>query len=137
MALSCVVVTPDKTYFEGEAEHVVVPAWDGELAVYTKHAPLIARLGHGVLRVHPAAGGAPVRIAIYGGFLKVQDDDVTVLASGADESPAPEKASADLAAAHKKVLETRPPRGTPGDFEIALEQERRAKARVAAARSRG
>src|SRR3954469_15778265 len=103
MPLTCRVVTPDKTYFEGEAEHVVVPAWDGELAVYPKHAPLIARLGHGVLRVHPAAGGTPVRIALYGGFLKVQDDQVSVLASGADEPPAPEKAQADLEAATKKV----------------------------------
>jgi F-type H+-transporting ATPase subunit epsilon len=135
MALRCSVVTPDKTFFEGEAEHVVVPAWDGEMAVYSKHAPLIARLGHGVLRVHPANGGAAVKIALYGGFLKVQDDQVSVLASGADEAPQLAKAQADLAAAHEKVAKSRPPHGTPGDFENALEAERRARARVDAATS--
>src|SRR5438094_1588473 len=126
------VVTPDPAYFEGEAEHVVVPAWDGELAVYPRHAPLIARLGHGVLRVHTGSG-APLRIAIYGGFLKVQDDQVSVLASGADKPPAPEKARADVEAAQKKVAETRPPKAKPAEFELALEQERRARARLAAA----
>jgi hypothetical protein len=58
---------------------------------------------------------------------------LTVLASGADEPPALEKASADLAAAHARVQASRPPKATPGEFELALEQERRAHARVAAA----
>jgi F-type H+-transporting ATPase subunit epsilon len=132
--LRCRVVTPDKAFFEGEAEHLVVPAWDGELAVFQKHAPLIARLGHGVLRIHPPTGGEPVRLAIYGGFLKVQDDDVTILAGGADEPPKPDKATADLEAARKKVDASRPPKSSPGEFELALEQERRARARAAAAR---
>ncbi len=134
MALVCRVVTPDKTYFEGEAEHVVVPAWNGELAIYPLHAPLIAQLGHGVLRVHPVGGGAPVKIAIYGGFLKVQKDDVAVLAGGADDAPAPDKAQKDLDAALEKVKTTRPPKGKPADHEAALENERRARARAAAAR---
>jgi F-type H+-transporting ATPase subunit epsilon len=134
MAIVCRVVTPDKTYFEGEAEHVVVPAWNGELAIYPKHAPLIARLGHGVLRVHPVGGGAPVKIALYGGFLKVQKDEVSVLAGGADEAPAPEKAQKDLEAAHEKVKTTRPPKGKQADHDAALESERRAKARAAAAK---
>ena len=132
MPITCRVVTPDKTYFEGEAEHIVVPAWDGELAVYPRHAPLIARLGHGVLRGHPAAGGAMVKIALYGGFLKVQDDQVTVLASGADEPPTPDKARTDVDAAKAKVESTRPPKAKEAEHEVALEQERRARARLAA-----
>ena len=135
MALNVRVVTPDNEYFAGEAEHLVVPAWDGELAVYTKHAPLIARLGHGVLRVHPTGGGQPVTIALYGGFLKVQKDQVTVLASGADKPVALDKARADVDAAKKKVEETRPPKAKPTDHEAALEQERRARARLAAAQT--
>jgi F-type H+-transporting ATPase subunit epsilon len=133
MPLTCRVVTPDKTYFEGQAEHVVVPAWDGELAVYPRHAPLIARLGHGVLRAQPEGGGKLVRIALYGGFLKVQKDQVTVLASGADEPPTPEKARADVEAARAKVEASRPPKAKDADYEVALEQERRARARLAAA----
>ena len=132
--IRCRIVTPEKAFFDGEAEHVVVPAWDGELAIYKNHAPLIARLGHGVLRVHPAGGGAPQRIALYGGFLKVQDDDVSVLASGADEPPAPDKAAKDHEAARAKVAASRPPKASLGEHEAALEAERRARARVKARR---
>lgn len=134
MALRCRVVTPDKTYFEGEAAHIVVPGWDGELAVYPKHAPLIARLGHGVLRVHPVGGGAPIRIALYGGFLKVQKDDVSVLASGADENPQAAKAQDELRAARERVKKSRPPKTKEAEFEAALEAERRALAKVKTAR---
>lgn len=77
------IVTPDKTYFEGEAASVVVPAIDGEVGILPRHAPLISRLGHGVARIEERAGAPPTRVAIYGGFLKVQDDVVTVLAGGA------------------------------------------------------
>ena len=126
------VVTPDKAFFEGEAEHVVVPGWDGEMAVYSAHAPLIARLGHGVLRVHPSGGGKVVKIALYGGFLKVQKNDVTVLASGADDAPPADKAQADLVAATAKLKATRPPKGAAGDHAAAVEAEKRARARVAA-----
>jgi len=38
--------------FEGAAEHVVVPGWDGEIGIYPLHAPLVARLGVGVVRLH-------------------------------------------------------------------------------------
>ncbi|MBI3726359.1 ATP synthase F1 subunit epsilon [bacterium] len=135
MALMCRVVTPEKAFFEGEAHHVVAPGWDGELAVYARHAPLIAKLGHGVLTIHPASGGAPMKLALYGGFLKVQEDEVTVLASGADEPGKPDKARTDLAAARDKVKRSRPPKTGPGEFENILEEERRARARVAAAKA--
>jgi F-type H+-transporting ATPase subunit epsilon len=87
------VVTPDASYFDGAADSVTLPAWDGEIGILPKHAPLIARLGHGVARV--AEGGNTTRVAVYGGFVKVQDDVVTVLAGGAAT------AEGDLSAATK------------------------------------
>lgn len=65
----------------------------------------------------------------------MQDDEVSILAGGADEPPKPEKATADLEAAHKKVEASRPPKATSAEFEQALEQERRARARAAAAQA--
>lgn len=81
------IVTPDNAFFDGEAAAVVVPAWDGEMGILPGHAPLIARLGHGVARVDATGDGGKVRVAVYGGFLKVQDDLVTVLAGGAAKRP--------------------------------------------------
>lgn len=89
------VVTPDASYYDGTAEAVYIPAWDGQMGILSKHAPMIARLGHGVARV--IDGKDTTRVAIYGGFLKVQDDQVTVLAGGA-ASP-----TGDLAAAEKAL----------------------------------
>lgn len=75
------IVTPDASFYDGKAEQVVLAAWDGEIGILPGHAPLIARLGHGVARVFD--GTKTHRVGVYGGFLKVQDDQVTVLAGGA------------------------------------------------------
>ncbi len=75
------IVTPDASFYDGKAEQVALAAWDGEIGILPGHAPLIARLGHGVARVFD--GAKTHRIGVYGGFVKVQDDQVTVLAGGA------------------------------------------------------
>lgn len=81
-ALRVVVISPEKTVFEGEAESVVAPAWDGELGVLRGHAPLVALLGSGDLRI--TRGGATERFHVSGGFLQVVDDVVTVLSEHAE-----------------------------------------------------
>jgi F-type H+-transporting ATPase subunit epsilon len=75
------VVSPESTLYEGEADMVVVPAWDGELGVLRGHAPLLALLGEGSLRVRAADGEH--RFHIAGGFLQVANDVVTVLSERA------------------------------------------------------
>lgn len=126
------VVTPDASFFDGEASAAVVPAWDGELGILPGHAPLIARLGHGVARVTAAQGQPQVRIAVYGGFVKVQDDLVTVLAGGAaklPEKPSAEEASKAVEKAEARAKDVRK-KGKAGLAELpdAEEQVRRARA---------
>jgi len=75
------VVSPERTLYEGEADMVVVPAWDGELGILRGHAPLLALLGQGPLRVRAADGEH--RFQIAGGFLQVANDVVTVLSEHA------------------------------------------------------
>ena len=75
------VVSPESTLYEGEADMVVAPAWDGELGVLRGHAPLLALLGEGSLRVRAADGEH--RFHIAGGFLQVANDVVTVLSERA------------------------------------------------------
>ncbi len=104
------IVTPDASFFDGQAASAILPAWDGEMGVLPGHAPLIARLGHGVARVQPEGGAAPVQIAVYGGFVKIQGDLVTVLAGGAAKKPeAPNEADAAKAldAARRRLDEVR------------------------------
>jgi F-type H+-transporting ATPase subunit epsilon len=75
------VISPERTVFEGEADQVVVPAWDGQLGVLRGHAPMLVLLGEGELRV--TRGGADEKFQIRGGFMQVADDIVTVLSEHA------------------------------------------------------
>jgi F-type H+-transporting ATPase subunit epsilon len=75
------VISPDKTIFEGEADSVVVPAWDGQVGVMRGHAPMLVLLGDGDMRV--MNGGAEQRFHISGGFMQVVDDVITILSERA------------------------------------------------------
>lgn len=71
------VISPERVVFEGEATEVVAPAWDGSLGVLRGHAPMLALLGTGELRIKE--GRSEQRFPVSGGFLQVVDDVVTVL----------------------------------------------------------
>lgn len=75
------VISPDRTIYEGEADSIVVPAWDGKLGVMPGHAPMLVLLGEGEMRV--TLNGNDERFHINGGFLQVVDDVVTVLSEHA------------------------------------------------------
>jgi F-type H+-transporting ATPase subunit epsilon len=69
------VISPEAVLFEGETDAVVAPAFDGEIGILTGHAPLMALLGNGMLRL----GGSGQRFNVSGGFLQVINDDVRVV----------------------------------------------------------
>jgi F-type H+-transporting ATPase subunit epsilon len=76
------IVSAEKELFSGVAESVVATAIDGELGILPKHAPLLAELKPGEVRVN--LGGGKIEIFyISGGMLEVQPDCVTVLADTA------------------------------------------------------
>jgi F-type H+-transporting ATPase subunit epsilon len=79
--IDCTLTTPERKVFEGAVRSVVVPAEDGELGILPRHAPLVASLGTGVLRLEPASEpGAKRTYFVDGGFVQVLGDQVTVLA---------------------------------------------------------
>ncbi|MGH8991984.1 MAG: ATP synthase F1 subunit epsilon [Acidimicrobiia bacterium] len=80
--LDVVVVSPARPIYQGSAAWVAVPASDGELGVRPGHAPLVAALGRGILRIGQD-GGKVDRFAVRGGFLRVGDNKVTVLVDSA------------------------------------------------------
>ena len=72
------VISPEASMFDGEADAVVVPAYDGEVGILPHHAPLMTLLGEGTLVVRQ--GGASHRFQVRGGFLQVVDNRVRVVA---------------------------------------------------------
>jgi F-type H+-transporting ATPase subunit epsilon len=57
---------------------------DGEVGVLTQHAPMMALLGRGVLRL--ASGSTTRRFAVEGGFMQVVDDQVRIVTERASEA---------------------------------------------------
>jgi F-type H+-transporting ATPase subunit epsilon len=91
------LVAPSGRVFEGDVEMVVLPATTGELGILPRHAPLVAQLSIGRLRVRKV-GGEWVAFAVAEGFAKVQFDQVTVLADAAEEA-----AQIDVDRVHKSI----------------------------------
>ena len=82
--LTVSVISPERTLFDGDATQVVAPAYDGEVGILTGHAPMMALLGRGTLRVTESGGER--RFAVEGGFLQVVDNHVRVVTEKATAS---------------------------------------------------
>lgn len=72
------VISPEAAVFDGDAESVVAPAFDGAIGILPNHAPLMTTLGRGTLVVRTA--GAVRRFDVQGGFLQVVKNRVRILA---------------------------------------------------------
>ncbi len=75
------LVTPEGAAFEGEAEMLIVPGAAGEIGILARHAPLVAMLKAGEIRVK--AGGQWQAFAAGPGYFKVQQDRALVLVDDA------------------------------------------------------
>lgn len=76
-SIHCVVVTPEDTALDENAEFVVVPMIDGEAGIGANHAPMIGRLGCGEVRIKVDGKGR--RFYVDGGFVQVNDNEVSVI----------------------------------------------------------
>ena len=126
--MKCIVVTPEATALDVEADFVALPLYDGELGVAAHHAPMIGRLGSGELRL--GSGETADRYYIDGGFVQIADNIVSVLTSHAIPAA---NLDATTAAEDLKAAMSRPA-NTPELLEIrdrAVTQAR-AKIRIAA-----
>ena len=75
------VVTPEGSVFDGEAERLVVPGAAGEIGVLARHAPLVAMLRAGEIRIR--SGDEWLAFAAGPGYFKVQRDRAIVLVDDA------------------------------------------------------
>src|SRR5262245_21540449 len=74
------LVSPGQMVFSGEVEHVVVPGTEGEFGLLAGHAPLIAMLRPGIVKI---LGPDEQDILVVGGFAEVSPDGLTILADRA------------------------------------------------------
>ena len=123
MTLQVELVSPERILYSGEADMVVCRTVSGgEVAFLTGHAPFLAALDPGVVRVK-TSGGDEVVAAVHGGFVEVRDDRVIVLS--------------DVAELAKDIDVSRAERAqeaASGDDEEAVAARARAEARLNAAK---
>ncbi|MDR1484987.1 MAG: ATP synthase F1 subunit epsilon [Planctomycetaceae bacterium] len=81
--MRCLIVTPEKTVLDIEAEFVVLPLYDGEFGVLQNHLPVVARIGAGDIRIHKSTqsqkDNKPVCYYLEGGFVEVLDNNIIVM----------------------------------------------------------
>jgi F-type H+-transporting ATPase subunit epsilon len=84
MSLNIRVITPDRIVWDADAEEVILPSSTGQLGILKDHAPLLTALDIGVMRLKTA--GKWTSIILVEGFAEVENNKVTVLCSGAEET---------------------------------------------------
>ncbi|QFJ54091.1 ATP synthase F1 subunit epsilon [Pseudobutyrivibrio xylanivorans] len=76
------IITPERTFYEGEAEMVEFNTVEGQIGVYPKHIPLTTVIAPGICTIHEAEGQK--RAAVHAGLAEVLPDKVTLLAEIAE-----------------------------------------------------
>ena len=71
------IVSPQKVEFQGDVERVKVPGSLGQFEILTDHAPIISLLSAGDVS-YAATGGERQTLAITGGFVAVQKNEVSL-----------------------------------------------------------
>ena len=98
MSLQICIMTPDKIFWDEEAEEIILPTNTGQMGVLTKHAPLITALDIGVMSIrHDNSWNS---FALMNGFASIQNDKVTILVNSAES-----KQTIDSNEAEKEFLE--------------------------------
>ena len=72
------IITPERVFFEGEAEMLELNTTEGEMGIYRNHVPMTVIVSPGVLIITLPEGEK--KAALHAGFVEILQDRVTVLA---------------------------------------------------------
>ena len=72
------IVTPDREFFNEEADMVEFNTTEGEIGVYAGHAPLTVIVKPGVLAI--TQGDTVRNAALHAGFVQILPQEITILA---------------------------------------------------------
>ena len=74
------IVAPDKTFFDGETEQIIVKTTEGNVGILANHTKYVANLPAGPLKVKQEDGSFK-SAAISSGIISVADNAVSILAT--------------------------------------------------------
>ena len=114
MNLQVCIMTPDKIFWDEEAEEIILPTNTGQMGVLKKHAPLITALDIGVMSIRQ--NNSWNFIALMNGFASIKNDKVTILVNSAES-----KETIDSDQAEKEFLEAQDRVNTATDEKEKVE----------------
>lgn len=94
------VLTPERKFFSGEAEGVIFRSVDGEMGVRARHAPTVAAIDVGTLKIN--AKGKWIEALVTEGFAEIMPNKVVILV---DTAEYPEEIDINRAKAAKERAE--------------------------------
>ena len=97
------VVTPERVVYSQDVEMVIARSLDGDLGILANHAPLIAALKIGILRIKKENRFSHLAVS-GGGFMEVSPEKITILADTAEK---PGEIDVERATAAKERAERR------------------------------
>jgi F-type H+-transporting ATPase subunit epsilon len=118
------LITPEAIVLETTITAAQVPAFDGLVGILNHRAPLLAKLGTGILRLDTTGGSQ--RFMISGGYAQMKGEELTILTTEA--IPTAQVTPQMIAAEQAKL------NAVSGVDLKAMEQRQMLQARVAAMR---
>lgn len=82
--MQLIVLTPEKEIYNDKVNSVKVPGTAGQFEILKSHAPIVASLGEGEVRIIDEKGNKKI-FTITKGFVEVLKGDVSLLVQGVTE----------------------------------------------------
>jgi len=115
MNLHLEVITPEKVIYESEADEIIAPTVNGQIGILPNHIGLLTKIVPGELIIRK--GNSQYLLAITGGFLEVNNNNVSILADYAIKAEDVEIARAQEA--QKRAEKLMQEKATDKDFKVA------------------
>ena len=99
------IVTPDKTAFEGDAVSATIPGVAGYLGIWANHAPLVGAVAPGMVTLRLDDAGNTKFLSVSSGFVEVSDNVVNLMTETCEMSDEidVDRAEKALARARKRL----------------------------------
>jgi len=124
------IVAPDKVFFDGDTEQIIVRTTEGNVGILANHAKYVANLPSGALKIKDKDNKFRIA-AISTGILNVADNQVTILANAIEWQDEIDVSRAKLAedSARKKLNSQQ----SKKEFDMASAELKRALNRISIA----
>jgi len=132
--LAVEILTPSRILAQEQVDELNVPGELGYLGILSGHTALLTKLGQGELMYRQ--GEQRYYLALFGGYMEVRDDQVSVLADVAERAEEIDRSRAE-AARDRAEQRLRDFHGQDIDFERARAALTRAMIRLQVASHRG